>query len=84
MDNILVVEDEQDIADLIKLNLEELSLNVTHSLTGEKALELTSSNNYDVILLDVMLPGISGLDVCRQLREQKTRASYFDGNFKRF
>jgi len=71
MDNILVVEDEQDIADLIKLNLEELSLDVTHSLTGEKALELTSTNSYDVILLDVMLPGISGLDVCRQLREQK-------------
>jgi len=71
MDNILVVEDEQDIADLIKLNLEELSLDVTHSLTGEGALELTSSNNYDVILLDVMLPGISGLDVCRQLRERK-------------
>jgi DNA-binding response OmpR family regulator len=71
MDNILVVEDEQDIADLIKLHLEEISLDVTHSLTGEKALELVSNNNYDVILLDVMLPGISGLDVCRQLREKK-------------
>lgn len=71
MDNILVVEDEQDIADLIKVNLEELSLNVEHSLTGERALELALANHYDVILLDVMLPGISGLDVCRQLREKK-------------
>lgn len=71
MDSILVVEDEQDIADLIKVNLEELSFTVTHSLTGELALELALKNNYDVILLDVMLPGISGLDVCRQLREQK-------------
>jgi len=71
MDNILVVEDEQDIADLIKVNLEELSLNVEHSITGERALELLSVNNYDVVVLDVMLPGISGLDVCRQLREQK-------------
>lgn len=71
MDSILVVEDEQDIADLIKVNLEELAFTVTHSLTGELALELALKNNYDVILLDVMLPGISGLDVCRQLREQK-------------
>ena len=71
MDNILVVEDEQDIADLIKVNLEEISLNVTHSLTGESALELTSKNQYDLILLDVMLPGISGLDVCRKLRDEK-------------
>ena len=71
MDNILVVEDEQDIADLIKVNLEEISLNVEHSLTGEKALELASKNQYDLILLDVMLPGISGLDVCRRIREEK-------------
>lgn len=71
MDNILVVEDEQDIADLIKVNLEEISLTVTHSLNGEQALELALNNNYDVIVLDVMLPGISGLDVCRQLRDQK-------------
>jgi len=71
MDNILVVEDEQDIADLISVNLEELSLAVDHSLTGEKALELTEDNHYDVILLDVMLPGMSGLDVCRQLRDKK-------------
>ena len=71
MDNILVVEDEQDIADLIKVNLEEISLNVEHSLTGEVALELASKNQYDLILLDVMLPGISGLDVCRRIREEK-------------
>ena len=71
MDNILVVEDEQDIADLIKVNLEEISLNVEHSLTGEAALELALKNQYDLILLDVMLPGISGLDVCRRMREEK-------------
>jgi two-component system, OmpR family, alkaline phosphatase synthesis response regulator PhoP len=70
-DSILVVEDEQDIADLIAVHLRELSLNVDHSLTGEKALELALSQNYALILLDVMLPGISGLDVCRQIREKK-------------
>jgi two-component system alkaline phosphatase synthesis response regulator PhoP len=71
MDTILVVEDDQDIADLITLNLQELSLTVEHCLTGELALEKLSQNNYSLVLLDVMLPGISGLDVCRQLREQK-------------
>jgi len=71
MDTILVVEDEQDIADLIKLNLEELSLHVEHSLTAEDALKRVKAKQYNVIILDVMLPGISGLDVCRQLREQK-------------
>jgi len=70
-DSILVVEDEQDIADLISVHLRELSLNVDHSLTGEKALELAFSQNYSLILLDVMLPGISGLDVCRQIRDKK-------------
>jgi len=70
-DTVLVVEDEQDIADLIAVHIRELSLEVEHSLTGEKALELALSRNYALIVLDVMLPGISGLDVCRQIREKK-------------
>jgi len=71
MDKVLVVEDEQDIADLISINLQELSLQVDHCLTGELALEAINQENYALVLLDVMLPGISGLDVCRQIREQK-------------
>jgi DNA-binding response OmpR family regulator len=71
MDTILVVEDEQDIADLIRLNLEEIGVKVEQSLSGECALKKLAVNNYDLVMLDVMLPGISGLDVCRKLREQK-------------
>lgn len=71
MDTILVVEDEQDIADLITLNLQEIGLTVEHCLSGEQALEQLANKSYDLVMLDVMLPGISGLDVCRQLREQK-------------
>jgi len=70
-DSILIVEDEQDIADLIKVHLEELSLQVSHSLTGEQALALALTQHYDLILLDVMLPQMSGLDVCRQIRDKK-------------
>ena len=71
MEKILVIEDEQDIADLIRLNLEELSLTVVHCLTGEQALDHIAQNEYCLVLLDVMLPGISGLDVCRKIRQQK-------------
>lgn len=70
-DTVLVVEDEQDIADLISVHMKELSLEVEHSLTGEKALQLALSNTYALIILDVMLPGLSGLDVCRIVREKK-------------
>lgn len=71
MDNILVVEDDQDIADLVTLSLQEIGLTVEHCLSGEVALDKFAKQNYDLVMLDVMLPGISGLDVCRQLREQK-------------
>jgi len=70
-DKVLIVEDEQDIADLISVHMRELSLYVDHSLTGERALQMALTNNYALIILDVMLPGISGLDVCRQVREKK-------------
>lgn len=71
MDTILVVEDDQDIADLLTINLQEIGLTVEHCLSGEAALEKPGINQYDLVMLDVMLPGISGLDVCRQLRMQK-------------
>ncbi|ARD45482.1 response regulator transcription factor [Colwellia sp. PAMC 21821] len=71
MDTILVVEDDQDIADLVTLTLEEIGVTVEHCLSGEVALEKLAHNQYDLVMLDVMLPGMSGLDVCRQLREQK-------------
>ncbi len=71
MDTILVVEDDQDIADLVTLSLEEVGVTVEHCLSGEAALDKLATQHYDLVLLDVMLPGMSGLDVCRQLREQK-------------
>ena len=71
MDTILVVEDDQDIADLVTLTLQEIGVTVEHCISGETALEKLAVNQYDLVMLDVMLPGISGLDVCRQLREQK-------------
>lgn len=70
-DKILIIEDEIDIAKLIKVHLSEVELDCDISTHGESGLEQALTNDYQVILLDVMLPGISGLDICRQIRQQK-------------
>ncbi|GLX76892.1 DNA-binding response regulator [Thalassotalea insulae] len=71
MDKVLVVEDDQDIAQLLRVNLEELSLVVDVCTDGEQALHQLMENDYQLLILDIMLPGISGLDVCRKIRQQK-------------
>ena len=66
--NILVVEDEQDIRNLLVFNLEKNDFNVQAADNGERALSLIRSNNFDLILLDLMIPGISGFDLTRILK----------------
>lgn len=70
-DNILIIEDEIDIAKLIKVHLSELDLNCDICTQGDQALQQALTKDYQLILLDVMLPGISGLDICRQVRQEK-------------
>lgn len=65
---VLVVEDEASIRRFISLNLETAGYEVGEAESGEKALELLSAFRPDVVVLDLMLPGISGLDVCRHIR----------------
>ena len=65
---ILIVEDEQDIRNLLVFNLEKNDFNVQAADNGEKALSLIRSNNFDLILLDLMIPGISGFDLTRILK----------------
>ena len=65
---ILIVEDEQDIRNLLVFNLEKNDFNVQAVDNGEKALSLIRSNNFDLILLDLMIPGISGFDLTRILK----------------
>lgn len=66
---ILAVEDEKGIANFLRDGLEEEGFAVDISSEGNKGLELASTNEYDLILLDWMLPGISGIELCRQLRK---------------
>ena len=67
-ESILVVEDEEDILDLISYNLKQAGFSITAVESGEEALEVASEENFSLVLLDLMLPGIDGLEVCRLLR----------------
>src|SRR3979490_943111 len=71
---ILLVEDERKIASLIARTLRENAYTVDIAESGEKALELGRDASYDAILLDVRLPGISGIEVCRELRHRGVEA----------
>lgn len=68
---ILVVEDEESIRRFITLNLSAVGYEVGEADTGEKALAMSSSFRPDVMVLDLMLPGISGFEVCRRVREMR-------------
>lgn len=65
---ILVVEDDSDIANLLKLHINDLSYQVVITHDGENGLRLGRSAEFDLIVLDLMLPGLDGLEVCRRLR----------------
>ncbi len=70
---ILVVEDEEDILELIRYSLEKEGYLVTVAMCGEDAIRLIRVNNFDMILLDLMLPQMDGLEVCKILkRDSKT------------
>jgi len=67
--NILVAEDEIGISNFLKQGLEEENYTVTVASDGEKALRLALSQPFDLLLLDWMLPKLSGIEVCRSFRK---------------
>jgi len=69
---ILVIEDEADIADLVRLHLEDVCSHVAVARDGREGLALALADNWDLVVLDLRLPGIDGLDICRRLREQES------------
>ena len=66
---VLVVDDDPNIRSLLRLYLERERIRVSEAADGAEALEATRTTSYDLVLLDVMLPGIDGMEVCRRLRE---------------
>ncbi len=73
--HILVVEDEEDIVRLITFHLEKEGYRVTGTGSGREALELAYENPPDLVVLDIMLPEMDGLEVCRRLRAGKDTAN---------
>ena len=72
---ILVVDDEEDILDLVEYNLAKNGYDVTCVASGEEAIEIVRKDSPDLILLDLMLPGVDGLEVCRRLKGDATAAN---------
>jgi DNA-binding response OmpR family regulator len=71
MKKILLIEDEKNLAMFIELELQHESFSVTVAYDGRTGLDLSLKQDWDVILLDVMLPGLNGLEVCRRIRAVK-------------
>ncbi len=68
MRNILVIDDEADIVELVSYNLKKEGFSVDYAYDGESALKKIKDNKYDLVILDLMLPGIQGLELCRIIR----------------
>ena len=66
---ILIVEDEQNIVDILSFNLMREGYDTLEALDGPTGLQLALEQNPDLILLDLMLPGLSGFEVCKKIRE---------------
>ena len=68
--NVLVVDDEIEIADLIELYLKNEGYNVYKTYISEKALKIIKQRNIDLAILDIMMPGIDGFNLCEQIRKE--------------
>jgi two-component system KDP operon response regulator KdpE len=70
MDRVLAIDDNPQILKLIQVNLQARGYAVTVASSGEQALELFRPDQFDLVLLDLILPGLSGIEVCMQIRDQ--------------
>ena len=74
-EKILVVDDEEHILELLKFNLMNSGYSVETSNNGVDGLKLANENKPDLILLDLMLPGMDGLEVCKEIKRNKETAN---------
>ena len=66
---ILLVEDDEDIATLLRLNLQDEGYQIVHEADGGQALARLETRVWDAVILDLMLPGVDGLEICRRIRQ---------------
>lgn len=70
MKKVLVIEDDKSIVDLLEIHLKDLSCDVTTTLDGAEGLRKATSETFDLIVLDIMLPNVNGLDICKEVRKR--------------
>jgi DNA-binding response OmpR family regulator len=70
MKKVLVIEDDKSIADLLEIHLKDLNCEVTTIQDGEEGLKSATSNPFDLIVLDLMLPKVNGLEICKEVRKK--------------
>lgn len=70
-ERILIVEDDKNISKLVKFNLEKANYDCTIAVSGEKALEALDDRSADLIILDIMLPGMDGYEICRTIKAKE-------------
>jgi DNA-binding response OmpR family regulator len=71
---VLIVDDDPHIAEILTLHLQDAGFSVTHVADGERGLQRALADTYDLVILDVMLPGRDGIEICRELRSKKISA----------
>ncbi len=71
MSHIIVIEDDRSIAEMLQFHMREQGYEVTHFADGEQARQYLLKESYHLVILDIMLPGCNGLDICKQLRHEK-------------
>ncbi|MGD8538379.1 MAG: response regulator transcription factor [Candidatus Aminicenantes bacterium] len=69
-EKILIIEDEEDLVKGLKLNLSDQGYKIEWALDGEEGLRMALEGSYDLIILDIMMPKMNGLDVCREIRQK--------------
>ena len=73
MTSVLVVDDDQDLAEMLGIVLNGAGIEVDLVSRGDEAVEVFRNSQPDLVLLDIMLPGIDGIEVCREIRRESTR-----------
>ena len=69
---VLIIEDEKNISDILKFNLVKENYEVTQRFDGKEGLDTALEKDFDIVLLDIMLPSMDGFEICKKIREHKT------------